>query len=426
MLEWIKKGLKKTSNVKKSIYVWNTTAGILSALQSVVILMVVSRTNGLYDAGVFSIAYAVASLMIFIGQYGIRKYQASDVRETFTFGEYYGQRLITCLMMLAAILVYCAYGAMFKGYHTDKCIVVFFVCLLKLVQAMTDVFHGRLQQCGRLDIGAKSACARIICSTGSCCICLVLTHDLVISSIVFAFFAFLLFMLTTVNVSRDYCTVRPQFNREAMRKLFITGFPLFVSTFLSMYIGNAPKYAIDSYLSEEIQAYYNYIFMPVFAVQMLSNFIFNPILNTYAKIWVDHEFTKFRRAVRRQMLAILGITVLGLAVAATIGIPILSLLFGSDLSDYKLALIIVMAGGGALAYVTFFTTVITIIRHQNVLMVGYGVISLAALLLSKFFVTNYGIMGAATMYSILMGALAAAFFILMTWQIRTDIKYLEP
>ena len=29
-----------------------------------------------------------------------------------------------------------------------------------------------------------------------------------------------------------------------------------------MYLSNAPKYAIDAYLTEEIQAMYNIIFMP--------------------------------------------------------------------------------------------------------------------------------------------------------------------
>ena len=38
---------------------------------------------------------------------------------------------------------------------------------------------------------------------------------------------------------------------------------LFGSTFLIMYIGNAPKYAIDSVLSNQDQASFNYVFMPV-------------------------------------------------------------------------------------------------------------------------------------------------------------------
>ena len=64
-----------------------------------------TRSQGVYDEGVFSIAYAVAALMLYVGQYGFRKFQSSDIRDKYSFAEYYGIRIITCVVMMLAALV---------------------------------------------------------------------------------------------------------------------------------------------------------------------------------------------------------------------------------------------------------------------------------------------------------------------------------
>ena len=188
-----------------------------------------------------------------------------------------------------------------------------------------------------------------------------------------------------------------------------------------MYISNAPKYAIDSYLTEELQAIYNMIFMPAFAVMLIANFIFNPILTTYARLWInatEESLKQLKNQIKKQVFVIAGLTVLGIAVAATIGIPVLSFIFGVDLGSYKTELVIVMIGGGALAYATYFSTVITVIRLQKTLIVCYGIIALAAKLMSKYFVLGYGLLGAATMYAFLMIVLAVILCIITGWGVQ--------
>ena len=412
--------LERTNNVSRSTYFWNAVTATLSAGQSAIVLLVITRTNGITDAGIFSIAYAVGSLMLFVGQYGLRRYQSSDVLEEFNFPEYLGMRIITCSIMVVISVSYCGYCFLFYHYSTKKLIVVLLVCAEKALQAFADVLHGRMQQCGRLDVGAKAATIRITISTVIYIIMLIITHDLVVSTLVWFVANFIVYLFTSQNVIRNYAVFKPSINKGTITRLAIIGLPLFLSYFLSMYIGNAPKYAIDKYLSDDIQAYYNFIFMPAFAVQLLANFIFNPILNTYAVIWTSNNLKRFKKLVIRQMLVLAGITGLGLIVAATIGIPVLSLIFGVDLTDYKTELCVVMIGGGFLGYVTFFTTVITIIREQNKLLFGYITTAVAALLLSKLFVVRYGMIGAAGLYAILMGILCILFLIIMVMRIRKE------
>lgn len=407
--------LERTNNINRSAYVWNALNAVISALQNPVILLVMTRTNGIYDAGIFSIAFAIATLMLYVGLYGLRRFQSSDLHNKYTFSEYHGMRILTCTLMIFVSAIYCLYGMIFTGYSTEKALVIFMICIVKVCQAYSDVYHGCMQQQGRLDVATKSSAVRYTFEMLAYVVLLIVTKNLLLSTAAFMAASIIGLLLTSVNAGRNYCTYRPSFRWDKIKGLAIEGFPLFASLFLNMYISNAPKYAIDDFLTEDVQALYNMIFMPAFAVMLIANFIFNPILTTYAELWLDktkESLRKLKKHIIKQMCVVAGLTLLGLAVAATIGIPVLSLIFGVDLSEYRLELCVVMIGGGALAYATYFSTVITVIRLQNTLIVCYGIVALGARLLSGFFVMNYGIMGAAAMYAFLMTILALMLFVI--------------
>lgn len=420
MLKGIRELLKKTNNVNRSSYIWNAVNAMMSALESPLILMVINRTNGLEDGGIFSIAYAVAALLLFLGQYGFRRFQSSDVNEKYSFSEYYGSRILTCAVMMIATLFYCAYGMIFRRYSGVKASVVFIICALKGIQAFSDVLHGRMQQKGRLDVATKASCSRYIMEILSFSIALIVTRNLLVSSIVCLSVSLIVFFLTSYNVAADFGTLKPDFTWSRMKMMLIEGFPLFMSLFLNMYISNAPKYAIDAYLTEEIQAIYNMVFMPAFVIQLVAHFIFNPIITTYAEVWQRNDKKRFRFLVFRQCGVIFGLTILAVIVALTIGIPVLSFLFSADLKPYKTALLIVVLGGGMLAYSVFFNTVITIIRLHKTLLYSYAATAIAALLLSKYFVINHGIMGAVTLYAVLMCILAGVLAAITFWGISKN------
>lgn len=428
MRNWIVRLLEKTNNVNRSTYIWNAFSATMLAMQSPVILAVMNRTNGTSDAGIFSIAIAIANLMMYVGQYGIRRFQASDVNEQFSFEEYHGMRIITCSMLVLASLGYCTFGYFARGYSVTKFTAIFMICMLKMIQAYSDVYHGNLQQKGRFDVAAKATAFRYTAEIVILSLMLIVTHDLVLSSAVCVGSSIVLMMLTSINAGRFYCnSLKPDFNKAAIRGLAIEGFPLFISMFLNTYVGNAPKYAIDAYLTDDIQTIFSCIFMPAFVVQIVAQFIFNPVITAYARLWIDHRiesFDRFTGRLRRMCLVVLGLTALGLAVAATIGIPVLSFVFGIDLSDYRKELCIIMLGGGMLAYATYFSTVIAIIRIQRSLIICYGVVSALALALSGVFVKNGGIQGASWFYVLLMAVLAVSLLIAMVIRLRQERKEL--
>ena len=415
--EKIVRHLQKTDNIGRSTYIWNTISATVVAMQGPVIQAVVSRTNGKTDLGIISIAFSIATLMMYVGQYGIRRFQASDVREQFSFEEYHGVRIITCIAMVFTSLAYCLYGRIFNGYSDLKFSVIFMVCGLKLIMAYSDVYHGNMQQKGRFDVAAKATAIRYTAELVIFCAMLVLTKDLLLSAIVTVASSLVLMILLSVNAGSYYCdSLKPDFGREAVKGLLAAGLPLFISMFLNTYVSNAPRYAIDAYLNDDVQAVFSCIFMPVFVVQVVGQFIFNPLITSYALLWnkgTKESLERLKRRIGKMSLAVIGLALLAIICAATIGIPVLSLIFGIDLSDYKREFIIIMLGGGSLAFSVYFSTILAIIRAQKSLMVCYCGVSVMAILISKPFVADRGILGAAWMYVLLMSVLALSLFAVM-------------
>ena len=199
-------------------------------------------------------------------------------------------------------------------------------------------------------------------------------------------------------------------------------FPLFAGAFLSFYIGNAPKYAIDAQLTDSAQACYGFIAMPVFVIGLLNNFIFNPMLYRLSLLWSERKVKTFIFKVVRQVGIIFAITIVCIVGAYCIGIPVLSILYNTDLHDYKTELLILLLGGGFLGLSGLLNAVITIIRCQEYLMWGYAIIAVLAFFMSNKIVSMYDVMGASVLYTLLMFGLCIIFSVMLIVGIKKNIN----
>ena len=189
--------------------------------------------------------------------------------------------------------------------------------------------------------------------------------------------------------------------------------PLFIASFIMNYLNNAPKYAINTYYDETVQNSYNILFMPAFVINLLSLFVFRPLLTDLAKDWEGDDMKAFTDIVKKMMALIGVLTVAACIGAYLLGIPVLSLIYGVDLSSYRLELVVVMICGGLNAYVYCLYYVVTVTGKQIYLLAGYGVGLAAAVLFGPLLVQRAGIMGAAVSCT-LSFALVFAVFLLIT------------
>lgn len=398
--------LGKKENIKKDSYIWNTIGGLINAFQSVIILMVLTRSLDMEYAGIFTIAWAIANLVITIGKYGVRNYQVTDVNEKYSFNDYFSNRVIVSILMIIFTCIYVCFLSISNQYAFDKTVIVFLMCYLKLIDSVEDVFHGMYQQHERLDVASKCMSIRLILSTVCLCVCSIIFKDLLISSIITCVFSTFIFVYLLKITYSIFSLPKIQFDFFNAKRILKDCFPIFAGSFLSFYILNAPKYAIDALLSSELQAYYGFISMPVFVIGLLNNFVFQPILTTVANCYETKNKDQFFQLIKRQIVVILIITIVALIGSYVLGIPVLSILYNCDLSNYKVDLLILMLGGGILAYVGFLTTIITLMRNQNIILIGYVIGGVLAIVLSQLVVSLYGLRGASILYLLLISVLA--------------------
>ena len=414
--------LGNEKNIERDCFFWNTLAGLINAAEAVVMSMVLTRTIGLEAAGIVAIAFAVGNLMMTVGKFNVRNYQVTDTEEKIGFGTYFSFRILTSAVMVLGSAIYIGYSYFVGQYSTEKAIAVGCICAIYVLESVEDVFWGRFQQKGRLDVGGRIFSFRWGLAILVFSICAVVSKNLTFSMVVM----FLTSVLVEIILLCASCRIM-EIKIEAsdtvkMKFLFGQTISLFLAAFLSYYISNSPKYAIDRYLTDSVQACYGFVSMPVFVIELLNNFLYQPILVHIATEWNEGKLELFKRRIWRQMGIIFLLTIVCIVGAFFLGIPVLSMLYSTDLTLYKAELLILLLGGGMLAFVGFFMVLLTIMRKQKLLPIGYLIAAVLALFCSGYAVQTYGSKGAAVMYTILMSILALIFGFLVMIQYRKKEK----
>ena len=427
-------------------YIWNAIGGMLNAGQSVLVLIIVTRVCGLEAAGLYSIAFATGNLFMYLGNYGVRNYQVSDVDEKFPFRSYILHRLLTVALMLLVAAVYCTYSLLRGAYSPAKTMTVAAMCLLKAIDCLEEVLEGRLHQRGRLDLAGKMMTVRLLISIGGMLAVLVATGNLLTATNAAIILAAAAVILMAAACRRTLLPLQPApelvadvgnagaapgaaaknrgaatspaatsaavsaARRGALRDaavLMRVCFPVCAANFLSFYLINAPKYAIDAAMSETAQAQYNFIAMPVFVIQLLGMFVYQPVLVRMTLSWNRADKKGFLRDFLRITAGLLIIAALCLGGAYVLGIPVLSALYATDLSALKPELLLILAGGVFLAMNGFYSAVLTLMREQNRIPVMYLAGAVLSLILTPRFVGISGIMGAVISFVLIMAIVCA-------------------
>ena len=427
-------------------YIWNAIGGMLNAGQSVLVLIIVTRVCGLEAAGLYSIAFATGNLFMYLGNYGVRNYQVSDVDEKFPFRSYVLHRLLTVALMLLAAAVYCTYSLLRGAYSPAKTMTVAAMCLLKAIDCLEEVLEGRLHQRGRLDLAGKMMTVRLLISIGGMLAVLVATRNLLTATNAAIILAAAAVILMAAACRRTLLPLQPApelvadvgnagaapgaaaknrgaatspaatsaavsaARRGALRDaavLMRVCFPVCAANFLSFYLINAPKYAIDAAMNETAQAQYNFIAMPVFVIQLLGMFVYQPVLVRMTLSWNSADQKGFLRDFLRITAGLLIIAALCLGGAYVLGIPVLSALYATDLSALKPELLLILAGGVFLAMNGFYSAVLTLMREQNRIPFMYLAGAVLSLILTPHFVEISGIMGAVISFVLIMAIVCA-------------------
>jgi O-antigen/teichoic acid export membrane protein len=327
----------------------------------------------------------------------MRTYQATDLNQKYQFSEYGVSRVISCAVMFFSGVVYSICS--FSGEYI---IISVFVILMKTIDAVEDVYHGNFQQKYHVEMMGKMLAVRNIYSTIVFVVLLFLSRDLKLTCVVSSISSLALCLVINSVFTRrclgEYEASKQPFQMKNVGKLLGNCTPLFVGTFLSLLLYNIPKYAMAGVMSDEYQTYYSVLFMPSFVITLMCEFVFKPMITTIAELWWKKEKKQFILYNLRIMGIIAACCALIVLAGHLLGRRLLELIYGVDLSPYKLHFVILLIGGGIGACVYMMYNILIAIRKGGCIILVYGIVAVLTILPAKWMIEKWNIMGAALNY----------------------------
>lgn len=383
-------------NTKKN-FIWNMVGATVNSFTSFFFLIIVTRLNGTNIAGIFTFGFSIACLFQVISNYAGRTYQVTNIDESIKDSDFVYNRITSCLIMLVVVAVY----LFIKGYDIFKNAVILLFVLYRLIESFTDVMYGVIQKNDQLYKVGISLFLRGIVGTAS-----FLVADYLFKSVIISI-ACLLFVSLVVSVFYDYRNFRFFYKRNKYSasnniNLFKLGIFVFGFTFLTQYVLNAPKYAIDDYATNEIQTIYGIVSIPATFILLCSQFIIQPFLVQFSEMIKNGRYKELLKSSLKTVSAVAAVGILGLIAAYFLGIPVLELVYGMKLNDCLAPLLVIIAGAMFFGVSFVISNILTAMRKTFIQIVFYLICSVIIMFLSKYAVLKYGVLGGTVSYAVTM------------------------
>ena len=390
-------------------YVWNTVGQTLWGALFPLLTIVSTQLAGAEEAGKFNLAFTIATLLLFLANYGVRTFQVSDQDEMDSFAAYQIQRGMTCVLMMICGWAYC----MIRGYEGSMALIAGGAFAYRAIDAFADVYEGRLQQMDKLYLSGISISLRTSISVVAFTILLLATGSLATASIGLAIAELVMFLLVTLPLTLLETPVSRPWEWIEVKELFRECFPAFIAMFLFNLIETMPKFAMEGVLPYEDQVYFSALYFPAQMALMMVGFVYKPQLVKLANIWQDTTKRARFDLIVAAMIGVCALVAFLLFVfSATIGIPLNSILYATDFERFRIAQYLMMAAGGLAAAIDFLFQTLTVLREQSSATRLYVASFVFVTIASMVLVRTIGFMGAIYAYLAVMVVL----FVLLVLQ----------
>ena len=386
----------KKNNIKKE-YFWNTLGSGAASFISLLYLIIVTRINGTDIAGAFTLSFSNACMLYAVALYSGRTYQVTETKKNITDNDFLYQRLICSIITIIMTLVI----ALIYRYSGIKLVLLLLLSISKIIEAISDVYHGFLQKNNRLDIVGKSLLVRTLLSILLFVLIEILTKKIIFATSMIIISNLLTLLFMDIKYGNKYKT-NIKVNKLSIKNIFIFGFFTFSITLISNFLYNIPKYGIDKYLNNNLQAIYGIIVMPATIIMLVNQFVIQPLITILKDSYEQKNKIIFTKYVKR----IIGITILvgimALVCGSVLGLPILELMYGIKLNGYLFSFLIIIIGACLYTISSVLSNSLIVIRKTKIQFYIYLFVTIISYVISDIVIKRYGFMGASYSYLFMM------------------------
>ena len=395
-------------NTKKN-FIWNMIGTTINAFNSLFFMIMATRINGIDDAGIFTFAFSTALLFNIIGVYSGRVYQVTDKTEA-TDKDFIISKFITCFVMLIVSILF----VLINNYSFYKSSIILLLCFLKMLEAFSETIYAIFQRKDNLYLTGISLTLKSLINLFIFFIIDLLTHNLVIAIIgMIITYGLIMIFYDYINIKKKI-DIQKEYKKERIITILKKGFGAFIISFLTLYLINSSKYVIDYLLVEKYQTMFGILLMPATVILLFTQFIIHPFLNLITDCVHDKKYDELKKIIFKFLGVMILFGIVVIIVAYFLGIPVLELIYGISLNDYKKGFMVIMVGGVLYGMSSILSSILIAMRHLNIQVIIYSVVAIVITVIEYFLINIYGVMGACYAYFI-MTFIVLVMFLLATF-----------
>lgn len=382
---------------QKKDYIWNSIGSFLQSAISPILLIVITRLNGVGDSGLFSFAMSLSVVFWAISLWGGRTYQVSDVKKEFSSGDYIVVRFISSLIVAVFSISFC----ILSGYDLIKTELIMVLVSFKILESIADSMYGVLQIHNKLYIVGISLTMKSVFGFIIFAIVDILTKNIIYGalSIFIVNIAVVIFYdipwmkhVESVGLTKK--------NIMQAGKIMKKTAEVFVVVFLTMFSLNIPRYFLDKYHYDQI-GYFGIMAMPITLLTLFISFVLQPNVVNLSELLKEKKIKEFTKIVSKIDFITFTLGILFVVSSYLIGVWALNTVFGIDINNFRIDLTIMVIGAVANAFVSIYVNLLIILRRFKGQFYTLLVTNILAVVLSIYLIDRLAMLGSVLVFMII-------------------------
>lgn len=379
---------------QKKDYIWNSIGSFLQSAISPILLIVITRLNGVGDSGLFSFAMSLSVVFWAISLWGGRTYQVSDVKKEFSSGDYIVVRFISSLIVAVFSISFC----ILSGYDLIKTELIMVLVSFKILESIADSMYGVLQIHNKLYIVGISLTMKSVFGFMLFTLVDILTKNIVYGalSIFIVNIAVVIFYdipwmkhVESVGLTKK--------NIMQAGKIMKKTAEVFVVVFLTMFSLNIPRYFLDKYHYDQI-GYFGIMAMPITLLTLFISFVLQPNVVNLSELLKEKKVKEFTKIVSKIDFITFTLGILFVVSSYLIGVWVLNTVFGIDINNFRIDLTIMVIGAVANAFVSIYVNLLIILRRFKGQFYTLLVTNILAVVLSIYLIDKLAMLGSVLVF----------------------------
>ena len=379
---------------QKKDYIWNSIGSFLQSAISPILLIIITRLNGVGDSGLFSFAMSLSVVFWAISLWGGRTYQVSDVKKEFSSGDYIVVRFISSLIVAVFSISFC----ILSGYDLIKTELIMVLVSFKILESIADSIYGVLQIHNKLYIVGISLTMKSVFGFMIFAIVDILTKNIVYGALSIFIVNIAVVIFYDIPLMKHVESVGlTKKNIMQAGKIMKKTAEVFVVVFLTMFSLNIPRYFLDKYHYDQI-GYFGIMAMPITLLTLFISFVLQPNVVNLSELLKKKKIKEFTKIVSKIDFITFTLGILFVVSSYLIGVWALNTVFGIDINNFRIDLTIMVIGAVANAFVSIYVNLLIILRRFKGQFYTLLVTNILAVILSVYLIDRLAMLGSVLVF----------------------------